>query len=84
MHIPQYIKNKGFWGVFNHWKYRNNTEMVALEHACLVSILLCCDGNKLLGGFGDVISTLDDLLGDKLHVRPWAAVQRHGFPALVL
>lgn len=60
--------------------------MVAVEHVmcCLVSILLSCDGDELLGGFGNVISTLDDLLGDKLHVRPRGAVQRHRFPALVL
>lgn len=52
----------------------------------LVGVLLCCDGNKLLGGLGNVISTLDDLLGDQLHVRSRAAaaLRRDGLPALVL
>lgn len=40
----------------------------------LVGILLCGDGYKLLGCLGNVISTLDDLLGDQLHVRSWAAL----------
>lgn len=40
----------------------------------LVGILLGGDGNKLLGGLGNVISTLDDLLGDQLHVRSLAAL----------
>lgn len=41
-------------------------------------------GNKLLSGLGDVISALDDLLGDQLHVHCDAAVQRRRFLTLVL
>ncbi|KAK0138108.1 Trichoplein keratin filament-binding protein [Merluccius polli] len=33
-------------------------------------VLLGCDGDELLGSLGDVIRTLDDLLGDQLHVLP--------------
>lgn len=50
----------------------------------LVGILLRCDGDKLFGGLGNVISTLDDLLGDQLHVRSRAALWRHRLPALAL
>lgn len=50
----------------------------------LVGILLCGDGDKLLGGLGNVISTLDDLLRDQLHVRSRAALRRHRLSALAL
>lgn len=40
----------------------------------LIGIFLSGDSDKLLGCLGNVISTLDDLLGDQLHVRSWAAL----------
>jgi len=80
MHIPQIQK-------YNENICKNKTEMLTASQPCkcsLVGILLCCDGHKLLGSLGNVISTLDDLLGDELHVRPRAALCRHGLPALAL
>lgn len=41
-------------------------------------------GNKLLSSLGDVISALDDQLGDQLHVSCGAALQRRRFLALTL
>lgn len=72
MHIPQIQKTKRII------KKNEETEML------LVGILLCGDGHKLLGGLGNVISTLDDLLGDQLHVRRRAALRRQRLPALAL
>jgi len=36
----------------------------------LLVVLLGCYGDELLGGLGDVVRALDDLLGDQLHVLP--------------
>lgn len=41
-------------------------------------------GNKLLSSLGDVISALDDLLGDQLHVGWRAALQKRCFLTLTL
>lgn len=49
-----------------------------------VGVLLGGDRDQLLGSFGDVVSALDDLLGDQLHVGPRAALRRRRFPALAL
>lgn len=41
-------------------------------------------GNKLLRSLGDIISALDDLLGDQLHIGCSAALQRRRFLTLTL
>lgn len=46
----------------------------AAWEVALVGVFLCCYGNKLLRCLGNVESTLDDLLGDQLHVGPWAGL----------
>jgi len=61
--------------------FKNRTEKQPLLS---VGVLLCGDGDELLGGLGDVISTLDNLLGDQLHVRGRAALARQRLPALAL
>lgn len=66
-------------------KYNTEMQMALRPFKCsLVGVLLCCDGNKLLGCLGDVIRTLDDLLGDQLHVQSRAALRRDGLSTLVL
>lgn len=46
-----------------------------------VVVLFGGDGDQLLGGLGDVVGTLDDLLRDQLDVRGWAWVPWEGFLA---
>ena len=44
-------------------------------------VLFGGDGDQLLGGLGDVVGTLDDLLRDQLDVRGRARVPREGLLA---
>lgn len=46
-----------------------------------VVVLFGGDGDQLLGGLGDVVGTLDDLLRDQLDVCGWAWVPWEGFLA---
>lgn len=46
-----------------------------------VAVLFGGDGDQLLGGLGDVVGTLDDLLRDQLDVRGRARVPREGLLA---
>lgn len=73
------ITNKITWrkpsGLHYSWKW---------VEAGSVVVLFGGYGNKLLSSLGDVISTLDDLLGDQLHVGSGAALQRRRFLTLIL
>lgn len=50
--------------------------------SCSVVVLFGGDGDQLLGGLGDVIRALDDLLCDQLDVRGRAGVPGEGLLAL--
>lgn len=47
-------------------------------------LLASGDGDQLLGGLGDVVGTLDDLLGQELVVHGGAGLGGHGLAALAL
>lgn len=49
-----------------------------------VAVLFGGDGDKLLGSFGNVIGTLDNLLGDQLQVGPRAFLGGRSLPTLTL
>lgn len=49
-----------------------------------VVVLFGCDGDQLLGSFGDVVGALDDLLCHQLDVGRRAGLRGQRFPALRL